>query len=54
MMFQMMMKMSSAWFTVKKGILLGRIVGEKLSAELIPECYKGALLKAQEVAKNAG
>ena len=45
--------MFSAWFTVKKGILLGRIVGEKLSAELIPECYKGALLKAQEVAKNA-
>ena len=46
--------MFSAWFTVKKGILLGRIVGENLSAELIPECYKGALLKAQEVAKNAG
>ena len=46
--------MFSAWFTAKKGILLGRIVGEKLSAELIPECYKGALLKAQEVAKNAG
>lgn len=46
--------MFSAWFTVKKGILLGRIIGEKLSAELIPECYKGALLKAQEVAKDAG
>ena len=46
--------MFSAWFTAEKGILLGRIVGEKLSAELIPECYKGALLKAQEVAKNAG
>lgn len=45
--------MFSAWFTAKKGILLGRIVGEKLPAELIPECYKGALLKAQEVAKNA-
>ncbi len=46
--------MFSAWFTAKKGILLGRIVGEKLSAELIPECYKDALLKAQEVAKDAG
>ena len=46
--------MFSAWFTAKKGILLGRIVGEKLSADLIPECYKDALLKAQEVAKNAG
>lgn len=46
--------MFSAWFTAKKGILLGRIIGEKLSAELIPECYKSALLKAQEVAKNAG
>lgn len=45
--------MFSAWFTAKKGILLGRIVGEKLSAELIPECYKGALLKAQEVVKDA-
>ena len=46
--------MFAAWFTNKKGILLGRIVGEKLSADLIPECYKNALLKAQEVAKNAG
>ena len=46
--------MFSAWFTVKKGILLGRIVGEKLSSELIPECYKDALVKAQEVAENAG
>lgn len=46
--------MFSAWFTAKKGILLGRIVGEKLSADLIPGCYKDALLKAQEVAKNAG
>ena len=45
--------MFSAWFTAKKGILLGRIVGEKLSAELIPECYKNALFKAQEVAINA-
>ena len=45
--------MFSAWFTAKKGILLGRIVGEKLSAELIPDCYKGALLKALEVAKSA-
>ena len=46
--------MFSAWFITKKGIILGRIVGEKLSAELIPECYKDALFKAREVAKNAG
>jgi putative ATP-dependent endonuclease of OLD family len=44
----------SAWFTAKKGILLGRIVGEKFTAELIPDCYRDALLKAQEVAANAG
>ena len=46
--------MFSAWFTVKKGILLGRIIGERLGSNLIPECYSKAILKAQEVAKNAG
>lgn len=44
--------MFSAWFTAKKGILLGRIVGEKLPPDMIPECYSGAILKAQEVALN--
>lgn len=42
----------SAWYMVKKGILLGRIVGEVLTSELIPPCYKNALKKAEEVAQN--
>ena len=44
--------MYSAWFMVKKGILLGRIVGEVLTSDLIPPCYKNALKKAEEVAQN--
>jgi len=45
--------MYSAWFMKKKGILLGRIIGEKLTADLIPDCYADAIKKAQEVAVNA-
>lgn len=45
--------MYSAWFMAKKGVLLGRIIGDTLTAELIPECYTNALNKAQEVASNA-
>jgi len=45
--------MYSAWFMAKKGVLLGRIVGESLPAELIPACYSDAIKKAQEVATNA-
>lgn len=45
--------MFSAWYTAKKGILLGRIIGEKLAAEQIPECYSNAILKAKEVAQHA-
>ncbi len=45
--------MYSAWFMAKKGVLLGRIIGDMLTAELIPECYTKALKKAQEVASNA-
>jgi len=45
--------MYSAWFMAKKGVLLGRIVGDTLSAELIPSCYSDAIRKAQEVAANA-
>ena len=45
--------MFATWFFQKKGILLGRIIGEKLPAELIPKCYSEAILKAQEIAKNA-
>lgn len=45
-------QMFSAWFMAKKGVLLGRIIGESLPAELIPTCYSDAIKKAQEVATN--
>lgn len=44
--------MYSAYFINKKGILLGRIIGELLTDELIPDCYKNAISKAKEVAVN--
>lgn len=44
--------MYSTWYMVKKGILLGRIIGNLLPKELIPECYANAIIKAQEVATN--
>jgi putative ATP-dependent endonuclease of OLD family len=37
----------------KKGILLGRIIGDTIPAEAIPDCYADAIRKAQEVAANA-
>lgn len=43
-------RLYSAWFMAKKGILLGRIIGNILTAELIPECYSNAIRKAKEVA----
>jgi putative ATP-dependent endonuclease of OLD family len=43
-------RMYSAWFMAKKGVLLGRIIGEILPADLIPACYSDAIKKAQEVA----
>lgn len=46
-------RMYSAWFMAKKDVLLGRIIGESLPAELIPDCYANAIKKAQEVARNA-
>ncbi|ACL18705.1 ATP-dependent endonuclease of the OLD family-like protein [Desulfitobacterium hafniense DCB-2] len=45
-------RMYSAWFMAKKGVLLGRIVGESLPVELIPACYSDAIKKAQEVASH--
>jgi putative ATP-dependent endonuclease of OLD family len=44
--------MYSAWYMVKKGVLLGRTIGEILPAELIPACYADAIRKAREVATN--
>jgi len=46
-------RMYSAWFMAKKGVLLGRIIGNTLTADLIPTCYTNAIKKAQEVANNA-
>ena len=46
-------RMYSAWFIQKKGVLLGRIIGEKIPAALIPTCYADAIRKSQEVALNA-
>lgn len=45
-------QMFSAWFMAKKGVLLGRIIGEAMPAENIPTCYSSAIKKAQEVAAN--
>lgn len=45
--------MYSAWYMVKKGILLGRIVGDAVPAANVPPSYSSAILRAQEVAQNA-
>lgn len=45
--------MFSAWFMVKKCLLLGRAVGEAIPAECIPPCYSRAIQKAREVATSA-
>lgn len=45
-------RMFSAWFMSKKGVLLGRIIGDAIPAENIPDCYSKAIRKAQEVATN--
>jgi putative ATP-dependent endonuclease of OLD family len=37
---------------VKKGILLGRIIGEFIPAELIPVCYAAAIKEAKRLASN--
>lgn len=41
--------MYSSWFMSKKGISLGRIVGNLLPKECIPECYSKALLAARRI-----
>jgi len=46
-------RMYSAWYMAKKGVLLGRVIGELMPADLIPACYSDAIKKAQEVASNA-
>ncbi|RPF47684.1 putative ATP-dependent endonuclease of OLD family [Hydrogenoanaerobacterium saccharovorans] len=44
--------MFSAWFMAKKGVLLGRIVGEAVPAVYIPTCYRKAIQKAQEASAS--
>lgn len=45
----------AAWFMNKrkKGVLLGRIIGDTLTSDLIPDCYSDAIKKAKEVATRA-
>jgi putative ATP-dependent endonuclease of OLD family len=46
-------RMFSAWFMAKKGVLLGRIIGDAIPPELIPVSYRDAIKRAQEVAIDA-
>ncbi len=39
-----------AWYYIKKGILIGKIIGNSLPADCIPTCYIDAISKAKEVA----
>lgn len=45
-------RMFSSWFMAKKGVLLGRIIGETISKTDIPDCYCNAIKKAKEVATS--
>lgn len=45
-------RMFSSWFMAKKGVLLGRIIGEAIPETDIPTCYQDAIKKAKEVATN--
>lgn len=45
-------RMFSAWFMAKKGVLLGRIIGQAMPPVNIPTCYSNAIQKAQEVAAS--
>ena len=40
----------ASWFMRKKGVFLGRVMGELVPAELIPSSYSNAIFKAKEVA----
>lgn len=42
----------AAWLYKNKGIILGRLIGQLLTSELIPNCYADAIKKAAEVASN--
>jgi putative ATP-dependent endonuclease of OLD family len=40
------------WFSVNKSFPLGKLIGEKLSADEIPVIYQTVIKKAQEIAKS--
>lgn len=44
--------MYSTWYMGKKGIILGRIIGDLVPKNLIPDCYASAIMKAKEVAES--
>lgn len=44
--------MFSSWFMAKKGVLLGRIIGETIPLSNIPICYQDAIKRAKEVASS--
>lgn len=46
-------RMYATWYMAKKGVLLGRIIGEAIPADLIPDCYADAIRKAKEISSNA-
>lgn len=45
-------QMYSAWYMAKKGVLLGRIIGDSILKDDIPACYSDAIKKAEEVARS--
>lgn len=40
------------WFAVNKGISLGKIIGEEVPCEAIPDCYANAINKAKEYSRQ--
>ena len=46
-------QMYSAWFIQKKGILLGRIIGNAIPADSIPDCFTNAIRRAREMVTSA-
>lgn len=36
------------WFSVNKGVLLGKVIGQKMDKKLIPPCYAKAIRKIKE------
>ncbi len=41
-----------AWMDINKSIILGKIIGESLSEEIIPKIFKRVLKKAERISRN--